>query len=605
MRTQEHDFSIADLKGAYDPLVDVASRYVRLQRGTREAKGLCPFHAERSPSFYVYRIHQGAAQQRYYCFGCGAKGDVVDFLARIESSEPATVIRMIRTQTGLSRSPSREALARIEHRRREAAALPPPEDLYQFLDEVPAGVPSLWTLGAKRTTTIYAPKNNPSLPGGKPCRVELPVERVHEYRGWKGEVLGYVVRTPADPAKGRKKATPQVAWARNIRLYDGSLQEGWCFGSFPAPRAIFGAPEVTAAREEGRPLRYLVVEGEKCQEEAQAILNAVDDRIVVSWIGGAQAWDKSDWTIIAEGDVALWPDNDHEGVAAMEGLGAHLAALGCKDLSWIRPATGREPGWDISDALNVEGWSAERLRAYIADTAWPWAPSAGSVSVSAVPEVGDLPPDNTTRSEHSLSKPQRDLTAEEKQAFADTKVSASMMMEHDAPPQDEIVPGFLMGTVGSFIGKGGIGKSFAAAQLALSIAIGTDVFGLFAGKGFKLKAGKVFYVNAEDPVEEVWRRFRCMGRFIQREFGEAEWLKLVPLIEQNLVVHCTVGSELSLAELSTEQRLGRVVEGILFPALFSACKGARLLILDTTSKVAPELEESDSVHMTMFLSTLR
>ncbi|AHE55523.1 DUF7146 domain-containing protein [Sphingomonas sanxanigenens] len=58
-------------------LSDVAGRYTKLTRFGRELGGLCPFHKEKSPSFRV-----NDAKATYYCFGCGAFGDVIKFLVK-------------------------------------------------------------------------------------------------------------------------------------------------------------------------------------------------------------------------------------------------------------------------------------------------------------------------------------------------------------------------------------------------------------------------------------------------------------------------------------------------------------------------------------------
>ena len=71
---------IQAVKAAY-PLADVVERAgVRLRRvGSGTFQGLCPFHTERTPSFTVY-----VQRQRFWCFGCGAGGDVLDFVQRHE-----------------------------------------------------------------------------------------------------------------------------------------------------------------------------------------------------------------------------------------------------------------------------------------------------------------------------------------------------------------------------------------------------------------------------------------------------------------------------------------------------------------------------------------
>ena len=65
---------------ARNDVVDVISGYVRLQKKGSSYFGLCPFHNEKSPSFSVSR-----QKQMYYCFGCGAGGNVYTFLMEYEN----------------------------------------------------------------------------------------------------------------------------------------------------------------------------------------------------------------------------------------------------------------------------------------------------------------------------------------------------------------------------------------------------------------------------------------------------------------------------------------------------------------------------------------
>lgn len=60
-----------------NPLPAIVAASVKLRRAGREWKACCPFHADRSPSFTIFD-----GGQRFYCFGCGASGDVLDFLQR-------------------------------------------------------------------------------------------------------------------------------------------------------------------------------------------------------------------------------------------------------------------------------------------------------------------------------------------------------------------------------------------------------------------------------------------------------------------------------------------------------------------------------------------
>ena len=56
-------------------IVDVVGRQVQLKKSGINFSGLCPFHAEKSPSFTVT-----PTKQFYHCFGCGANGDAIRFL---------------------------------------------------------------------------------------------------------------------------------------------------------------------------------------------------------------------------------------------------------------------------------------------------------------------------------------------------------------------------------------------------------------------------------------------------------------------------------------------------------------------------------------------
>ena len=60
------------------PIPGIAAGIVKLRRAGNEWKACCPFHADRSPSFTVYD-----GGRRFRCFGCGAAGDVLDFVQRV------------------------------------------------------------------------------------------------------------------------------------------------------------------------------------------------------------------------------------------------------------------------------------------------------------------------------------------------------------------------------------------------------------------------------------------------------------------------------------------------------------------------------------------
>ncbi len=77
-------------------IVDVISGYVRLQKKGSSYFGLCPFHNEKSPSFSVSR-----QKQMYYCFGCGAGGNVFTFLMEYENYTFQEALKYLADRAGV------------------------------------------------------------------------------------------------------------------------------------------------------------------------------------------------------------------------------------------------------------------------------------------------------------------------------------------------------------------------------------------------------------------------------------------------------------------------------------------------------------------------
>ena len=77
-------------------IVDVISSYVKLQKKGSSYFGLCPFHNEKSPSFSVSR-----QKQMYYCFGCGAGGNVFTFLMEYENYSFLEALKYLADRAGV------------------------------------------------------------------------------------------------------------------------------------------------------------------------------------------------------------------------------------------------------------------------------------------------------------------------------------------------------------------------------------------------------------------------------------------------------------------------------------------------------------------------
>lgn len=107
-----NDLFIQQLK-QYSDIERIISGYVPLSRKGRNLSGLCPFHSEKTPSFFVY-----PQTQSFYCFGCGAGGDVITFIRRIENLEYMEAVRFLAEKFGLTVPDSQQEDERAVQRRR-------------------------------------------------------------------------------------------------------------------------------------------------------------------------------------------------------------------------------------------------------------------------------------------------------------------------------------------------------------------------------------------------------------------------------------------------------------------------------------------------------
>ena len=88
-------------------IIDVISGYVKLQKKGKEYTGLCPFHNEKSPSFWV-----NSEKQIYHCFGCGAGGNVFSFIMQYENYTFQEAVKMLADRAGIV-LPSQEMTAQM------------------------------------------------------------------------------------------------------------------------------------------------------------------------------------------------------------------------------------------------------------------------------------------------------------------------------------------------------------------------------------------------------------------------------------------------------------------------------------------------------------
>jgi putative DNA primase/helicase len=180
----------------------------------------------------------------------------------------------------------------------------------------------------------------------------------------------------------RNGAGEVLFWIQRIRLRSGAkafLHRVWLDGDWhrpsrrdaftcdwPTPRALYGLPDLLQRPE----APVLVVEGEGTADAAARLF---PQHVVLSWVNGAKAIAKADWTPLAGRSVTLWPDADAAGVEAMQSLAALLHPLDCQ-LQLVALPPDLPQGWDLADA----DWTPRQAARQLAKAAQPWtAPDAG------------------------------------------------------------------------------------------------------------------------------------------------------------------------------------------------------------------------------------
>lgn len=266
-------------------LTDAAVRFgLKLSKNGDEFEACCPFHSEKTASFTIFTGKDRV--ERFFCFGCGEHGDVIDFVRKIKGvdfKEAAAILG------GGDAGPN--VAPRVVQVR----------DVY-------AGITALAPVGeivAGKKVRLF----NPKRAGTEREWGSFVPSMVFPYRRADGSLIGYVLR---HELTGGGKETPMVMW---VRMADG--KECWSRFPFAKPRPLYGLETIGDARQ------VIVVEGEKVADA----LRAATGRVVVAWVGGTQGLRHCDWSPLAGKNVVMWPDADVPGMDAANEIGTILSAL--------------------------------------------------------------------------------------------------------------------------------------------------------------------------------------------------------------------------------------------------------------------------------------
>ena len=373
---------IADIKAAL-PLGDTITRIsgIRLEPCSSGTKACCPFHNDSTPSFFV---NDSTGRYRCYGAGCGAQGDVVQFIREWHSVGFGEALRMAGELAGIPRpefgrnhasgpAAGDEPAWRSVIRGRSTGS-PILRPAAEFLSPVPEGI-ALPVPG--RRVSVHDPVRKRSIS-------MLPTH-VHAYRSVDNSVLCLVLR--ANARNGRKFFI-QAGWN------DGPEGTGWRLVRFPrdVARPLYGLSKIQdwASRDGSR---ILLVEGEKTRDAAAVLLPP--DRtglLSLSAMGGGAAVRHADWSPVAKTirrlhlgkqapvEILIWPDADMPTVRrdgrpvdrqlqfARDAAGPALQAFRevgrAVRFTRILAPDNVPGGWDLADALE-QGWTAEKTSVHL------------------------------------------------------------------------------------------------------------------------------------------------------------------------------------------------------------------------------------------------
>ncbi|QNJ57363.1 DNA primase/helicase [Pseudomonas phage Dolphis] len=318
---------------ARSDIVAVVSKYVELKKHGSEYKACCPFHKENTPSFSVV-----PEKNMYYCFGCGAGGDAIDFVSDFES-------------VGF-----RDAVRRIVGDLAPGAAVPIARQTVKK-DEKPEWVPVV----PVPADVKQRPADTFNRPKGDSWE-KLVCSKRWAYHDANGDLIGYICRF--ELPGGGKDVIPQTYC---VNTKTGEMRWKWL--SFDRPRPLYGLDKLAK-----HPLAQVIIkEGEKAADAAQSLYEAAgisrDKLVVISWPGGGKAARFVDWSPLQGRSVALWPDADQKpypenhpqagelmpfleqpGTSTMVYVGMELLPI-AKGVKVITPPEGVPDGWDLADEL--------------------------------------------------------------------------------------------------------------------------------------------------------------------------------------------------------------------------------------------------------------
>lgn len=300
---------------------DIVGQRVSLKKNGKEFQGCCPFHKEKTPSFTV-----NDQKKFYHCFGCGANGDIFDFMMEMDNISLKEAAQRI---SGTLPSDTKA----IEH-----------HDPYKDYEPVPFPKDFTTLKAGEKIEKIWNPKRE-----GTPKEItSYTPSMVHPYTTKDGDIIGYVLRVDFG---GGRKITPQIMWCKK----KSTGEEGLCHYPLPEPRPVYNLKKLL----ENPKMPVIIVEGEKCVDAADKLMEGF---VSIGWCGGTNALASTDWSCLNGRSVVIFPDADEVGSNCAQDLLTRIY----KKVKAVKVVShnNKTKGWDIADAIS-EGMDRAAVINYI------------------------------------------------------------------------------------------------------------------------------------------------------------------------------------------------------------------------------------------------
>lgn len=255
--------------------VSVIGRYLTdLNKKGPRYWALCPFHDDtHADNFNIYVAKDSI--ERWRCFACGEAGDVVDFVARIEQCTKPEAVERITGQ-------SLPAVGDFKRPKLKKNATPSWVPIVPVPDDAPEYQPEL----------TFNPNSN------KLVNYAHFMTRLDPYLDAEGKLMFYVIRRDFPDGE---KVTPCISYCKGPK---GEMK--WCARRIDPPFPLMGLDSLAKY-----PNKYVtLVSGEKCKMESDIHSPAL---VNVTWLGGDNAVDKTDWTPLIGRHVTYFGDWDESG----------------------------------------------------------------------------------------------------------------------------------------------------------------------------------------------------------------------------------------------------------------------------------------------------